>query len=167
MRGDGPRRRKLESLAQRSARVRVLPRLSDRDELARLLASADALGHGCEAETLCMVAAEARASGIPMIVPDRGAAADQLLPKAGVLYRAGSEISLGRALDRFVDRGPELQRAAAARTCRVRTMDEHFADLFARYAEMTPSPAVHSTPTAAGLESLNEVALARAALRGI
>ena len=79
--GEGPRRRKLESLAERSARVTVLPRLSDRHELARLLASADALVHGCEAETFCMVAAEARASGIPMIVPDRGAAADQLLPK--------------------------------------------------------------------------------------
>lgn len=164
--GEGPRRRKLESLAERSARVTVLPRLSDRHELARLLASADALVHGCEAETFCMVAAEARASGIPMIVPDRGAAADQLLPKGGVLYRAGSEISLGRALDRFIDRGPELQRAAAARSCQVRTMDEHFADLFARYAEMAPAPGVHSTPAAAGLEPLSELALARAALRG-
>ena len=37
------------------------------------LASADALVHGCEAETFCLVAAEARASGTPMIVPDRGA----------------------------------------------------------------------------------------------
>jgi alpha-1,6-mannosyltransferase len=163
--GDGPRRRKLESLAERSARATVLPRLSDRHELARLLASADALVHGCEAETFCMVAAEARASGIPMIVPDRGAAADQLLPKGGVLYRAGSEISLGRALDRFVDRGPELQRAAAARACGVRTMDEHFADLFARYAEMVPARAVHSTPAAAVLEPLTEVALARSAVR--
>jgi alpha-1,6-mannosyltransferase len=112
-----------------------------------------------------MVAAEARASGIPMIVPDRGAAADQLLPKGGSLYRAGSEISLGRALDRFMDRGPELQRAAAARACQVRTMDEHFADLFARYAQMVRPPAVQSTPAGAVLEPLTEVALARAALR--
>ena len=163
--GEGPRRRKLESLAERSARVTVLPRLSDRRELARLLASADALVHGCEAETFCMVAAEARASGIPMILPDRGAAADQLLPKGGSLYRAGSEISLGRALDRFMDRGPELQRAAAARACQVRTMDEHFADLFARYAQMVRPPAVQSTPAGAVLEPLTEVALARAALR--
>src|SRR6059058_3750498 len=164
--GDGPKRAKLELLADRTRTAMVLPRIADREELARLLASADALVHGCEAETFCMVAAEARASGIPMIVPDRGAAADQLLSKAGVLYRAGSEISLGRALERFIDRGPELQRAAAARACRVRTMDEHFADLFARYAQMVPAAAVHSTPAAAGLEPLSEVALARAALRG-
>src|SRR4051795_13490040 len=164
--GDGPKRAKLELLADRTRTAMVLPQITDRDELARLLASADALVHGCEAETFCMVAAEARASAIPMIVPDRGAAADQLLPKGGVLYRAGSEISLGRALDRFVDRGPELQRAAAARACRVRTMDEHFADLFARYAAMAPAPVVHSRPVVAGLEPLSEVALARAALRG-
>jgi alpha-1,6-mannosyltransferase len=162
--GDGPRRRKLESLADRSQAVAVLPRLSDRAELARLLASADALVHGCEAETFCMVAAEARASGIPLIVPDRGAAADQLLPKGGVLYRAGSEISLGRAVDRFIDRGPELQRAAAARASHVRTMDEHFADLFERYAERARTPAVRPAAHDGLFGHLAEVGLTQAAL---
>ena len=75
--GDGVARRRLERLAGRFANVAVMPYLADRRELARLLASADALVHGCEAETFCMVAAEARASGIPLIVPDRGAALDQ------------------------------------------------------------------------------------------
>ena len=138
--------------------------MSDRAQLARLLASADALVHGCEAETFCMVAAEARASGIPLIVPDRGAAADQLHPKGGVLYRAGSEISLRRALDRFIDRGPELQRAAAARASRVRTMDEHFADLFERYAEMARTPAVQPAAQEPLFGHLSEVGLARAAI---
>jgi len=157
--GDGPRRRKLESLAERSAAVTVLPRLSDRGELARLLASSDALVHGCEAETFCLVAAEARASGIPLIVPDRGAVADQMLPNVGALYRAGSEISLGRALERFIDRGPELQRAAAARASQVRSMDEHFADLFGRYEVLTRRPASRPVPEIAA--SLPELALAR------
>ncbi|MEO8455192.1 MAG: glycosyltransferase [Sphingomicrobium sp.] len=164
--GEGPRRRKLESLAERSGAGAVLPRMTDRGELARLLASSDALVHGCEAETFCMVAAEARASGIPLIVPDRGAAADQLLPKSGVLYRAGSEISLGRALDRFIDRGPELQRAAAARASWVRTMDEHFADLFERYTLMGPAPALQPARAAAVLGPLAEVALPRSAFGG-
>ena len=43
---------------------------------------------------LCMVAAEARASGLPLIVPDRGAAIDQLV-RAGVAYEAGSARSRG------------------------------------------------------------------------
>src|SRR6185295_15877244 len=113
--GDGPRRAKLEIIADRMRGVAVLPRLDDRDEIARLLASADALIHGCEAETFCLVAAEARASGIPLIVPDRGAALDQLVPGGGTVYRGGSEVSLERAIRRFIRRGPELQRAAAVR----------------------------------------------------
>ena len=146
--GDGKQRFSLELLANRTRHVAVLPRTTDRHELARVLASADALVHGCEAETFCMVAAEARASGIPLIVPDRGATVDQLVPGAGTAFRAGSQISLERALRRFLARGPELQRAAAARASQVRTMEEHFADLFARYAELAPARA--HQPSAAG-----------------
>jgi alpha-1,6-mannosyltransferase len=140
--GDGPKRAKLELLADRTRTAMVLPQITDRDELARLLASADALVHGCEAETFCMVAAEARASGTPLIVPDRGAAVDQLVGGAGTVYRAASEVSLERAIGRFIRRGPELQRAAAVRSRLVRTMDEHFADLFARYEELAPRQSV-------------------------
>jgi alpha-1,6-mannosyltransferase len=140
--GDGPKRAKLELLADRTRTAMVLPQITDRDELARLLASADALVHGCEAETFCMVAAEARASGTPLIVPDRGAAVDQLVGGAGTVYRAASEVSLERAIGRFIRRGPELQRAAAVRSRLVRTMDEHFADLFARYEELAPQQSV-------------------------
>jgi alpha-1,6-mannosyltransferase len=164
--GDGPRRARLTGLAERFDHVAVLPRLSDRAEVARLLASADALVHGCEAETFCLVAAEARASGIPLIVPDRGAAGDQLAPHIGVLYRAGSEISLQRALARFLDRGPELQRAAAARLSHVRTMDEHFADLFAHYEGIVPAPERQAAAAGFTLAGAPAVAFAGAALSG-
>jgi alpha-1,6-mannosyltransferase len=136
--GEGTARWKLEMLASRMPNVMVSPRITDRSQLATLLASADALVHGCEAETFCLVAAEARASGIPLIVPDRGAAPDQLVPGAGTMYRGGCEISLERAIRRFIERGPELQRALAARSSQVRSMNEHFAELFARYAELEP-----------------------------
>jgi alpha-1,6-mannosyltransferase len=147
--------------------VAVLPRIEDRDELARLLASADALVHGCEAETFCMVAAEARASGIPLIVPDRGAAVDQLVPGAGKVYRAASQVSLERTIGRFIERGPELQRALAARESRVRTMDEHFADLFQRYEALGARHVVQ--PAAADfaqVASRPDLALARSAALG-
>ncbi|HEY6049251.1 MAG TPA: glycosyltransferase [Sphingomicrobium sp.] len=164
--GDGAKRFGLELLANRTRHVALLPRITDRDELARLLASVDALVHGCEAETFCMVAAEARASGIPLIVPDRGATADQLAPGAGTLFRSGSQISLERAINRFLDRGPELQRAAAVRASQVRTMDEHFAELFARYSMLGPEHVVQPAGTVAGTVTLEpsglpEVALAR------
>jgi alpha-1,6-mannosyltransferase len=157
--GSGTKRQQLEMLAERLPNVAVLPKLNDRDELARLLASVDALVHGCEAETFCLVAAEARASGIPLIVPHRGGAADQVVPAAGLVYRAPRERSLERAIDRFIDRGPELQRAAATRACQVRTMDEHFADLFARYTEITPAPAVFPAAGGAMLAPMAEMAV--------
>ena len=162
--GDGSKRARLELQAESIPTVAVLPRITDREELARLMASADALVHGCEAETFCMVAAEARASGIPLIVPDRGAAIDQLVPGAGKTYRAANQISLERAIGRFIDRGPELQRAVAVRSCRVRTMDEHFADLFARYETLVPQHV--AKPVARleiGAEPAGELALARTA----
>jgi alpha-1,6-mannosyltransferase len=165
--GDGPKRAKLELLANRTRTAMVLPQITDRQELARLLASADALVHGCEAETFCMVAAEARASGTPLIVPDRGAAVDQLVRGAGTVYRAASEVSLERAIGRFIRRGPELQRAAAVRSRLVRTMDEHFADLFARYEELVPQQSVQVARFGdAGAGAAIDLALPRPAVLG-
>jgi len=137
--GDGPRRSQLERLASRAGNARVIGPVDNRHELARLLASADALVHGCEAETFCMVAAEARASGIPLIVPDDGGAAGHLVQGAGFAYRAGSRRSLEDAILHFVEGGPELQRARATLHSEVRTMDQHFEQLFARYAMLRPT----------------------------
>ena len=159
--------RSCEMIAEQYRNVAVLPPIADRAELAPLLASADALVHGCESETFCLVAAEARASGIPLIVPDRGAAVDQLVAGAGTTYSAGASARSSGRSTRFIDRGPELQRAAAVRASRPRTMDEHFADLFASYgslvAERIDRPAALSAP---GVPHLSpELALARASAR--
>jgi len=154
-------------IAAQYGNVEVLPPITDRSELARLLASVDALVHGCEAETFCLVAAEARASGVPLIVPDGGAAVDQLVEGAGTTFTAGRERSLEHAIERFIARGPELQRAAAVRASRPRTMDEHFADLFARYQGIAPErvlqPAarVIAGSVAPQLDAVPGVALAR------
>jgi alpha-1,6-mannosyltransferase len=164
--GDGSRRAKLEVIAAAGGHVRIAPRLDARGEVARLLASADALVHGCEAETFCLVAAEARASGLPMIVPDRGAAIDLLAPHAGTTYRSGNEGALAGAIARFVDAGVELQRAAAVRHSSVRTIDEHFAELFERYAGLGPAPwpAAASIPVEAFPAGVPALALARQGL---
>ena len=134
-------------------------------ELARLLASADALVHGCEAETFCMVAAEARASGIPLIVPDRGAAVDQLRARRRRASTGpATRRSLERAISRFIDRGPELQRAAAARASQVRTMDEHFADCSRAMQTLGAAPRVpgrRSTANPTGRQRYRALARAR------
>ena len=164
--GDGPKRQRLEMIAHQYRNLDVLPPITDRRQLASLLASADALVHGCEAETFCLVAAEARASGIPMIVPDRGAAVDHLVQGAGTTYKAGREESLEQAIARFVNRGSELQRAAAVRASLPRTMDEHFADLFERYQSLATHRLGQPAARLAGacgvqLQPVAEVSLAR------
>ena len=81
-----------------------------------------------------MIAAEARASGIPMFLPDGGAAADHLVPGAGHHYRAADASSLAAAIRLFLAQGPSGHLAnASAAAIDTRTMDAHFADLFTLY----------------------------------
>ena len=125
--GEGRDSPKIKSRIGDNPHIRLLSPIRDRQSLARTMASADALLHGCEAETFCIVAAEARASGLPLIAPDEGGASDQARASAGFTYRAGSAASAAAAIRGFVD--APRPRADG----RVRTMDEHFADLFDLY----------------------------------
>lgn len=134
--GDGRARTSVQRAAAGNPHVRLMAPVTDRPSFATLLTSADALVHGSESETFCMIAAEARASGIPMLLPDGGAAADHLVSGAGYHYSAADSASLARAIGRFLEDGAtehlNVARAAAPGT---RTMDAHFADLFALYEQ--------------------------------
>lgn len=135
--GDGRERARVRRAAANNPHIQLLAPVHDRAALAELLASADALVHGCEAETFCMVAAEARASGLPVIVPDEGGASDQARSGGGLLYRAGQADSLAAAIIAFAKGGPARQRAIATQLApSVMTMDDHFDRLFAAYARI-------------------------------
>jgi alpha-1,6-mannosyltransferase len=115
--------------------IHLAERTTDRAEMARYMASADALIHGSESETFCLVAAEARASGLPLITPDRGAAADHARESNGITFASGDPVSAAAAIGRFVDAraAGTLPRAPDEP---VRTMDDHFVDLFAAFEAM-------------------------------
>ena len=118
--------------------IRLLPPIRDRATFAQWLASADALLHGCEAETFGMVAVEARASGLPLIVPDSGGAPDQLVPGAGMTYRSADPASLLLTLTDFLRADPVAMRMAARAAAQsVRPMGAHFDMLFNHYAQLT------------------------------
>ena len=136
--GDGRERAKILRYIDENPHVHVLQRVEDRAVMARLMASADALIHGCEAETFGLSAAEARASGLPVIAPDRGGAADQARC-GGELFAATNAADATRAILRLVSRLPLARADAAASAPHVRTMDKHFDALFARYAEIVGS----------------------------
>jgi len=132
--GDGRERARVAKAASGMPHVALYSATTDRRQLARVMASADVLVHGCEAETFCMVAAEARASGLPLVVPDRGGASDQFRPGQGARYQAQSGRDLYAKLDAFLADDPVAhRRRATAEAAQVRTMDMHFLALFATY----------------------------------
>jgi len=108
--------------------IRLLDAIGDRPALARLMASADGLIHGCEAETFCMVAAEAKASGLRLIAPDQGGASDQATGSGDLRYRAGSAAHAAAAIVRAA-----LEPRSAPAAARPREMDDHFRELFDSY----------------------------------
>ncbi|MBU6266929.1 MAG: glycosyltransferase [Sphingomonadales bacterium] len=130
--GQGSQRGRILRHIGGNPHVRMLAPERDRQRFATLLASADALVHGCEAETFCMAAAEARASGVPVVVPDRGGAADHAAGGAGLSYQAGNALAAAEAI-RTVLTTPPARPAQAQQT-----MHGHFAGLFADYASLGP-----------------------------
>ncbi len=125
--GEGRERQAIIRAVRGNPHIRLLQPERDRQRFADVLASCDALLHGCEAETFCMAAAEARASGIPVIVPDEGGAAEFAAHGGGIVYRSASLAALSRALASFDPLNFDGSVAAP------RTMGEHFAELFALY----------------------------------
>lgn len=130
--GDGNKRSRIVRGIFGNPHIRMLAPERDRIRFATILASADALIHGCEAETFCLAAAEARASGIPVIVPDRGGAADHAADGAGITYAAGSAEAAAEAIVRLIE-GPPLPLDQVPPS---ETMRGHFAKLFADYSAL-------------------------------
>lgn len=132
--GGGRQRARIGRLIAGNPHMHLLEPIADRAAMARLMASADALIHGCEAETFCIVAAEARASGLPLIVPDAGGAADQFRPGVDQIYAAARPAAAAEAILRWAGSGRD--RGAATAASSVRTMDEHFVELFRLYGQL-------------------------------
>jgi alpha-1,6-mannosyltransferase len=87
--GHGPYEHHVDRFLAQYPEVRRLPFVSDREEVARLMASADVFLSMSSDETFGLAIAEALACGTPVIAPDAGAAAE-LLRRSGLLepYRA-------------------------------------------------------------------------------
>ena len=110
--------------------VRLLQPVRERAQFATILASADALLHGCEAETFGMIAAEARASGIPLVAPHVGGASD-FVSDAALGFTPADTSDVVRAILEL-PLGP--RRAVAPSS--PRSMEEHFRDLYRIYGRL-------------------------------
>jgi alpha-1,6-mannosyltransferase len=135
--GNGPEHRLIQRHHGADPHIHIMPPVTDRPQLARLLASGDALVHGCEAETFGMIAAEARASGLPLIVPDQGGARDQVVPGGGCLYKAASGQSLADAITQFAARDrTTIELNARNAALKTRSIEDHFSDLLTHYSAL-------------------------------
>ena len=128
--GAGGQEAKVRAAIGDDRHIRLLAPVHERAKFAAIVASADALVHGCEAETFCLAAAEAKASGVPVIVPDRGGAAEHAMGGAGLTYRAADPTSLAAAIGQLARQGwPRIHP-------QVQTMRGHFEQLFVLYAQL-------------------------------
>ena len=124
----------------RNPHIQLLAPIRDRALMARVVASADALIHGCEAETFGLAVAEAAASGLPLIVPAEGGPADLVLPHCGETFTPADSRSAAAAIERLLRHDPRQLRADAdAAATRVGTIDDHFDRLVAHYASLKRS----------------------------
>jgi alpha-1,6-mannosyltransferase len=130
--GDGLARKAVERAAARAGHVALIGAVDDRERLARLLASVDLLVHGSGAETYGLAVGEAIASGLTVVVPDSGGAADLASRGTALTYRTGDAAACASAILRALAgeaRPPTAPPPGGS--------DDHFAALFDLYEALT------------------------------
>ena len=134
--GAGYLSKKVRRLAESTTGVCLAGYTKDRDELATVYASADLMIHGSAAETFGLGVAEAICSGLPIVAPSVGGAADLVTSDCGFLYEPGDAEECAAMVKRLLAREraewlPGLRRRAK----KISTVDEHFDHLFEDYAQ--------------------------------
>lgn len=136
--GDGPIRGWVKRHADRVPGVHLAGFVTDRDEIATALASADAMLHGSSAETYGLVVAEAICSGLPIVVPNQGGAADLADPSYAETYAPGNAVECAAAIEALLSRDRVALKEACADAARqkIGTMEDHFHQLFELYERL-------------------------------
>jgi alpha-1,6-mannosyltransferase len=135
--GDGPERAKLEASVRDLPDVVFLGFERNRAELARALASSDALVHAGPFETFGLVVAEARACGTPVVVASSGAAGEVAAHDCSEKYAACDPAAFAAALERLLARDRrELAERACAGARSVLSIEQHFRALLSLYREL-------------------------------
>lgn len=135
--GTGPESQRIEKRIAGSPHIKMFRPVYERSELARIMASCDALIHGSETEPFGLVASEAMASGLPLIVPETGGCAEAADPLTSERFRARDAADAALAIERLFAREPAiLRKAAVVAAGKVRTDREHTIDLMNHYQDL-------------------------------
>jgi alpha-1,6-mannosyltransferase len=113
--------------------VTVLDNFRPAHELARLLASADALVHAGDQETFGLVILEAMASGIPVVAVAAGAFTEIVQPDCGLLCRPNDPAAMADAVRQLLAQNDGLGLRARAHAERHYAWDTVVAGLLEHY----------------------------------
>ena len=135
--GTGFMSEKLQSRFHEAQGVHIAGFTKDREELAQVYASSDVMLHGSAAETFGLGVAEAICSGLPIVAPSVGGAADLVGSGCGLQYEPGDVAGCAQAAGAVLDEGRDhWLTGLAGRAETIYTVDQHFEELFKRYEAM-------------------------------
>ena len=134
--GEGFLSQKDRAYAASSPTVRLAGFTKDREELATAYASADLMLHGSAAETFGLGVAEGLCSGLPVVAPSVGGAADLVGSKYGILYEPGNVDKCSSAIIEALDRPREdWDNNLKSVGSDINSVEDHFDKLFELYEE--------------------------------
>ena len=145
--GGGPFEKWVAYKSNKADNVKLMGFTSDRDELANIMASSDYFLHGSAAETFGIVVAEAICSGLPVVVPDRGGAVDFGNPDYSEVYATGNGDAMAEAILKIMsrDRKSLVEASKKASETYVRSVDDHFNELFSYYSTLVEEQSRNKT----------------------
>jgi alpha-1,6-mannosyltransferase len=136
----------------RQSNVTVLEFQTKEAELARLIASCDALVHAGAQETFGLVVLEAMACGLPVVGVAAGGVGELVGEQHGVLVRPGSAAALAEGLEAVYALNPEALGARARDTVERRySWDCVMQSLLALYRQRLLASAARGVPEAYAL----------------
>jgi alpha-1,6-mannosyltransferase len=126
----------------RQSNVTHVPFVESTRDLARLLASADALVHAGDQETFGLILLEAMACGRPVVAPNAGAAPEVVGSDAGILVRPRDPDALAQAVSALYESDRDALGSNARRRVEQHyTWDAAMRGLLGAYrAALSPSP---------------------------
>lgn len=131
--GEGPHRAGLEAREAAGDPIRVLPFLTDRAALARLLASADVYLTAGPHETFGLSVIEAQACGLPVVGVAAGALIERVPPGTGFLGPVDDAEAMSQNLLRAADDRARLGAAARQHAVEAFSWQASFDRLFSLY----------------------------------
>lgn len=131
--GEGPLHDRIESLAKRNPAIRLLPYEEEREDFARLLASADVYVTAGPHETFALSVIEAQACGLPVVGVDAGALQERVPAGLGLLGPVGDARAMADNIVRVAPDRAQICGRARAHVERHFSWDSAFTRLVACY----------------------------------